>query len=417
MFESIVIRMSSPLQTIKGEAEVDIGEVAQALLFYGSVHLVLSENELTNFVRSVGIDSVLALVEEGHLRLSVLRQIPATHAVGSIEGSTFDFVTVERCIARGQLRDPQQIVTEAFFRATQKRGLSRRAAMRFLRSASVRNLDESAEGSKDVCDCSRQDVFVPDYVRLAVREAIITFTGAPPPHGWYFEVAPKQGRFCVESNIDYGALSRQVQASFGRRLEITPALLLDCLHQARVDLHLAAKGGSELLTSQLSSVLISHRLRDVIQRASVNRLDDIRMFETVVLQGHRVADAVRAGEKSLEDVVSLVTRGHRFRSWLADQPWEANLLAEYYAAVTQRTWIDSLPGKQVRFAGFTALGLLAESIAPSSGIGATIGVAVGVVDSFLLDRMVKGWSPGFFIERELLPFVKKVRVKADRTQR
>lgn len=411
MFESIVIRMSSPLAII-GEAEVDIGEVAQALLFYGVVHLVLSESELTNLVQKVGLDSVLALVEEGCLRLSVLRQIPATHAVGTATSGTFDFVTVERCVGRGQLRDPQQIITEAFFRATQRKGLSRRAAMRFLRSVSVRNLDASAGGSPSVCDLSRQDVVVPGYVRLAVREAITTFTGAPPPSGWYFEVVPGQERFGVQSNLDYAALSRQVQGRFGRGLEITPALLLDCLHQARVDLHLAAEDGSELLTSQLSSVLIQHRLRDVIHKASVNRLNDIGMFETVFLQGHRVAEAVRAGDRSLEDVLELVRRGHRFRSWLVGQPKDSNLLAEYYAAVTRRTWIDSLPGKQVRFAFFTGLGLLAEFVAPS-GIGATIGIAVGAADSFLVDGIVKGWRPGFFIERELLPFVQKARVKMD----
>lgn len=412
MFESIMIRMSSSPSTGIGGAEVDIGEVAQALLFYGTVHLVLSESALTIFVQRVGIDSVLALVEEGHLRLSVLRQIPATHALGATDSGTFDFVTVERCVGRGQLRDPQQIIAEAFFRATQKKGLSRRAAMRFLRSASVRNLDESAGGSQDVCGVSRQDVLVPGYVQSAVREAITTLTGAPPPAGWFFEVVPREGRFGVQSNLNYDALSRQAQGHLGRELEITPALLLDCLHQARVDLHLAAEGGSELLTSQLSSVLIRHRLHDVVQKASVNRLDDIRMFETMVLQGHRVAEAVRAGDRSLEDVLDLVTRGRRFRSWLVDQPNDANLLAEYYAAVTKRTWIDSLPGKEARFVCLTALGLLAESVTPT-GIGTTIGIAVGAADSFLLDRIVKGWSPGFFIERKLLPFVQKARVKED----
>lgn len=232
---------------------------------------------------------------------------------------------------------------------------------------------------------------------------MVATTGELPPPGWRFEVVPAGDRLRVLSNLDYEALTARVRARFGADHNLTPALLLDFLHQARVDLYLASTTGSELLTSELSSKLIRHRLRTAVQLASTNRLGDIQLFQSVVLQGHRLGDAIRSGHKTLDQTLVLVERAQRFRSWLANRPPDSNLLSEYYAAVTQHSWIERLPGKHLRFAIFAGLGIAIDVLAPT-GIGTAIGLAAGAAETYLVDKLVKGWNPSQFVDRDLVQF-------------
>lgn len=401
MFDSLAIRATAPFRT-----RVDLGEIAEALLFYGKVHLVLSEGELTELVHKAGLDTTLALVEGGHSRIMLLREGAATHAVGPPGGETYDFITWQRARTKDQLRDSQEIVSEAFFRATQRKGQSRRAAQRFLRNASVEGLSDPATNRSSVCDLSRQDVQDSQYVQLAVAEALTTITGELPPPGWRFEVVPGGDRLRVLTNLDFETLTARVQARFGADHNLTPALLLDFMHQARVDLHLAATIDAELLTSTLSSTLIRHRLRSALQAASPNSFGEIELFQSVVLQGNSVGDAVRSGHKTLDQVLKLADRAKEFRSWLAQRPADSTLLAEYYTAITQRSWVESLPGKHLRFAVFAGLGVAVDLLVPT-GLGTAIGIATGAVDSYLVDRLTKGWNPGQFVDRQLIPFLKQ----------
>ena len=69
---------------------------------------------------------------------------------------------------------------------------------------------------------------------------------------------------------------------------------------------------------------------------------------------------------------------------------------------------DKLPTKRIRLAVFaltnTALGLLTSPI-----IGASSGLGLSALDSFLLDKVMKGWRPNHFIEGPLKHFIESQR--------
>lgn len=75
--------------------------------------------------------------------------------------------------------------------------------------------------------------------------------------------------------------------------------------------------------------------------------------------------------------------------------------------------MNGLPGKFLRIAAFTGAGHLLGALTGLAGLGTVAGavagtaadVALDVTDSFLLERVVKGWRPNQFVERKLLPFV------------
>ena len=63
------------------------------------------------------------------------------------------------------------------------------------------------------------------------------------------------------------------------------------------------------------------------------------------------------------------------------------------------SWLDRLPGRAARFALFTSGGAVLDLAA-----GLPIGLALGLADTFILDKLVRGWRPNQFIEDVLAPF-------------
>ena len=91
MFKSIAVR---PTWLLK--PAIDIGALAEALLFYQNTHLLLNEGELTQLTQLIGIDSLLSMLEAGYARVLLLRNSPATHQRASPAGPVYDYIVAER---------------------------------------------------------------------------------------------------------------------------------------------------------------------------------------------------------------------------------------------------------------------------------------------------------------------------------
>jgi len=87
----------------------------------------------------------------------------------------------------------------------------------------------------------------------------------------------------------------------------------------------------------------------------------------------------------------LLDESQKFREWIQGLNPDAKLTAEYVRDITAKGWMASLPAKMIRYVLASALGMAS----PAAGL------AVGVVDSFLLDRIANGWRPSHFVEGTL----------------
>jgi hypothetical protein len=68
-------------------------------------------------------------------------------------------------------------------------------------------------------------------------------------------------------------------------------------------------------------------------------------------------------------------------------------------------WADKLPPKTLRWLLFTGGGLALGAAFTNPLTGAIAGTALSLADSFLLDKLIKGWRPSQFIEGPLKDFV------------
>jgi hypothetical protein len=160
----------------------------------------------------------------------------------------------------------------------------------------------------------------------------------------------------------------------------------------------------ELLTDEVSGALARQRLGGLVDGISINRLDSISHFYEVFLEGRSVGKAVRTRHKSLDQVLHLANRASRFREWLAGKPFDLNLAREYGASLTRGTWAEKLPSKNLRFSLFSGAGVLVDLLM-SSPLSTVTGFVLGAMDTYLVDRLAKGWTPNQFVENELWPFV------------
>jgi hypothetical protein len=399
MFESIAIRSNTTFNDA-----IDIGSIAEALVFYGQSQLFLTEGQLTGLVARVGLDTLLALVEAGFVRAIIFRDRPAVHQVNTAAGVVYDFITVQRSKSDRPALSRLEVVQGCFERAGVKKGTARRAAYRFLNNAIVSSVNDGLEHEKGICEFARADLDDRQFVHGAIGDIVRELSGEGPPPGWQFEVRRDWRGTFVESNLDLRRLSALASSRRGENCDVTIALLLGWIQEARLDLFLAARQGAELMVSSISGALIQRRLRALGLTLDPNRAEDLVQFQRMVTRGRSIGEAVRSGHKSLDQVVKLADKAQRFRGWLSERPVDSELIEEYYTAVTRETWVDRLPGRELVFAVFAGLGVVTD-LALSAGLSTAVGLALDSVDHYLVSRLGGGWKPSQFVGEDLVAFV------------
>jgi hypothetical protein len=64
--------------------------------------------------------------------------------------------------------------------------------------------------------------------------------------------------------------------------------------------------------------------------------------------------------------------------------------------VQRESKLDKLPSKGARFAFFNALGVAAD-LTFAGGLGTATSLGLSFADSFVADKVLKGWKPSVFV--------------------
>ncbi len=117
-----------------------------------------------------------------------------------------------------------------------------------------------------------------------------------------------------------------------------------------------------------------------------------------------IKEVINSRERTFDEFLVLLEKAAKFKRWLRAGNPDAQMIGEYYKSATAGSWIDSLPPKSVRFLVTTLGGIAADMLFPTGGMGTMLGAGLGALDSFLLERLLKGWRPNQFIEGHLRNF-------------
>lgn len=400
MFESVVIRR--PLIV---EKYVDPGLLAEVLLFYQNVHLILDHGSLISLVRAIGVDNFLSLIEQGHMRASFLRQSLGTQTSTHTGIPTYDFISFQLAEKDGRIPSRESVFREALKRAGVSFWSTRRTAKKLLDLMPTEEPEVRSDKVTSILDLTRGDMDDADYVSAAA-EAVVR--GLAPtfqvPTGWHFRPIKTNQGLVVDNNYDFEAINDEYHKLVPpEHSSVTVALILSHLIDARADLAFGCKHMSELVTTPMSSQVLHLKFSMMLEKRLKNAAE-IELFQEVYLDDMRaIREAINSGERSFSDFLEVLDDAKKFKDWLKGAHPEVGLIKEYHAAATGKTWADKLPAKSIRFAFFTGAGVFTELVAPT-GLGTAAGLGLGAADTFLLDSVIKGWRPSQFVEGGLRDF-------------
>lgn len=392
MFDSICIRNQSP-----SDVSIDLGFLAEAMLFYSDVLVFAREHIIEQLAKGCGPAILIELLESGHLRLCYEYELTGIQTRAS--GSPHERHSGVRVHSPNHAL--QHVAPRVFEKVTGKSGKGRRLANRFSKHV------ESITRGPDALTDFDTDLLEKGYVQSIVGQLIQHL--APeykPPNPLVFEVYKDGEEYAIESNVDFLELNRSYHLHVPTsHSSMSQAYLLSFILTARDNLYFASTLNADLALDPMNSQVLVTKVNGILDGYKRN-LSQLGTFQDSLFgDGRAISEVINSGQRSFKELLRVLERAEKFRTWLKTKPPEIDLAKEYFREVTKSTWVDKLPVKSFRWAFFTGAGFILDAMG-AGGAGTATGLVLSAADTFILDRIIKGWKPNQFIEGPLLKFVK-----------
>lgn len=391
MFERVVLRRS-----LDGPA-ITAGEIAEALLFYQNVHIVLDYSSLVGLIKTIGMRLILRVLSLPDVKATYIEEITGTRTEQTLSGPEYSLIafmfTGHKDV--GHLGSRKRRLEYVLERHGYSKSEARQLTERFRRSVRYKKLSDDYYIKGGLISAARADLLDTEYVDGASRIAAQNLLGQVPlPPDFFFKVHAAGDRFRADTNLDFGLVSQIRQAKDPNAGEYTPAHIASELLNASVGLVFVGHYGGDFYTSETESKIIDLRQRYLLHRFKRDR-SELSQFREVVLQGSpSIADVINRGDRSFEEFLELLSAARKFKQWLKNKSPDESLVAGYLEDVTAIGWLSRVPGKALRY----VIGTVAGAIDPATGLTISAG------DSFLLEKLIGGWRPNHFIARKIKPF-------------
>lgn len=392
MFDHVVLRRAD------GGQPVSAGQIAEALLFYQKVHLIIDRGTLLGLMKQIGMPLLLGLLQRQDFSAVYCEEIlgASTDNVGAFQIHSLVAFTLSGDQTAGELKTVEDRVRFDLERAGLPKAEARRFTKVFLDRVPVRRFSGNHFIAGGITEAAKRDLLDAEYTKEAVRRMLQVIPGgyAAGPE-LKFDVIESKIGIHIFSNVDFEAINRRRTDCMPSPDPLTPAHLLSNLLEARADLALASFYGGDFVTSASASAIIQVRYAELLRRSALNSTS-LQQFSEVVLPDTRtVAEVIDAGERTMAEFLVLLDKAARFKNWTKAVNPDENLVRTYVRDVSSEGWIQRLPQKSMRYAFTLAL----DASNPVTGMIA------GFVDNFVLEKLLSGWRPNHFINTKLQPFV------------
>jgi hypothetical protein len=393
VFEKVVLRRSE-----LGNA-VTAGQIAEALLFYQNVHLIIDRASLGQLVRQLGAGTLLSLLQRADCTGVFCEETLGTRseAVGLMQAHDFIAFTLTGHEALGSFRNREDQVAYILQNEGVPNSDARRFAKAFLRYAPSRRLSGDFYISGGITKAARRDLKDGDYVRAAVNAALARSEGVEPlGAALRFDILDSDLGMYVFSNVDFGSVNARRAGLCPPREAITPAHLLSHILEARADLALAAFYGGDFVSSEITSSIVELRYAEILRRGRLNEQQRAHFHQVTLPDYPSLRETIDSGQRSFAEFLLLLDKATRFKEWLRTAAVDEGLLRSYTAALSKEGWIQSVPAKTARYL-FTAT---LEQQNP------VLGAVAAIADNFIVEKLLGGWRPNHFVDNRLGPFIR-----------
>lgn len=371
---------------------IDLGFFAEALIFYGKVRVVASSNMLNQMVNSVGPDLLIEFINLGVLELSYLEtQLGTAHNLGQ-NYKINDFIIIS-----SPNHTLEKVINRLFIEKIGRQGRGRRLSRKIVPKMSITRFDNSI--NEDVLDYFSDKRYITQAAQIIVQQDAPNYT-LPYPFEFTLNKDPRQGMH-IHTNIDF----RKIQALHpNKKSDLTPLLIVSRIYNTKGFLYFSAKADSEIASDSINYQIVKNKFESLAKKANLGS-QEIELFQNLTLNNtHAIREAVNSGAIGFADIFKLTEKAERFKIWVKDKPTESMLIHEYYNETVKNSWVTKLPAKSTRFALFTGGGLLIDSLG-GGGAATAAGIGLSVIDTFIVDKLIKGWKPNQFVDTTLKPLL------------
>ena len=370
MFDFIVFRRTGATQNF-----IDVGLLAETLLFYQKVHIVLDQGSIEEFIKVIGVDQLVSLLERPYVTASFQRNMTAVLNTNGIRLYNYAIFSVDQPGDKRRSMDDRSYVRYLIERHAGNSKSVRRASKRLCSKIVFSRLPESGAGIDDILGASAADL----VDNLFLRSAVVKILSAIAPDvklsaNWNFSVQfvgshhAGQPQFAIDTNLNFDAMNaifqQRVPTSFG---PLSPAYLLTFICSAREAQYISSTHMSELIMDPSTSEVMRLRYLELMRKRD-RQVGEMDLFQDMVLPDNRdIRGAINSGQRSFAEFISVLDKASKFKTFIASQNPDKALLEAFYLEIKQTDWIGKLPSKATRFVLANGLGAAADALLPTGG--------------------------------------------------
>lgn len=387
MFDSIIYK-----NLIGPGPVIDVGAIAEGLIFYGRVDVIANTGTIKYLLGHIPPFVLLSLMRDERLVIHYLGDQAAVASVDTNDGKQLHDLI---CFASPQ-HTIEAIGYQSFKDAAGGTSQAKMGATRFQRL--LRPLDHKKFDQKEVLRSIVENNIAEISISSMMQEIAPAFK---MPDNAQFKLEQENQGFYINTNINLEELNKIYHQTVPvEHSTVTKAYLLSLIQDAYEATYFAAELSSEIAVNPIERSVQSSVVAGIINQHAKNK-DQIERFADLTLNNCRaIREAVNTGAVSFISIVKLLNKADKFRKWLHDQPADADVLRAFYQETIKESWVDKLPTKTARWSVFTTAGFGIDAVG-GGGIGTALGIGVGAIDTFILDKFLKGWKPHQFVEKDL----------------
>lgn len=375
------------------DKQVDIGLVAETLFFYGSTHLLLDRASVVSLVRKIHRSTLIELLDSKAVKATYVENSFGVLSSGMPKEHTF---TAHKIGSQNRIFvDHREEILVALERELGASKETKKFAKQLADRVGVQRYRGIREKENIIPTLAREDAADASFIQNAIRICLTQMVpGFNPDTAFHFRLFnTSSGAFGVDTDLNFEKLNLEYHKVISPQHSIlSPAYLLSHVLSSRADMFFAAYYMAEPVTSEISGSIAQIKHFEFLRRREIDSRDIDLFHEIVVPDVPTIRAAINSGERSMEEFLIFLGKAEKFKSMLRQGNPDVGLVQTYNKEVSKLSWVDTLPGKTVRFVVASAAGLAANVWAPGSGF------AVGGINTFFLDRILKGWRPNQFIE-------------------
>lgn len=395
MFEHVVLRRSAD------GVPITLGQLAEAMLYYQKVHVILDRETVLSLIAKIGMNGVYTIIDHPDVSAVFCEEMLAVHTdpIGASIAHQFVAIRLEGDSETvGKIKTPADRLQFALERAGKDKKIARRFAQAFFDRVPVKNLSGDQYQKGGITKAAAKDMFDLQFSKIALQQALRAYdTTFLVNDNLRLELISSDLGFFVFTDLDLQLVNeKRARASL---FPVTMAHLLTHILDARADLALASFYGGDFVTSKATSSIIQVKHTEFLKRSNINSASREEFIDHVIPNAPSLAEVIDSGDRSFDEFIKLLKRAKRFKGWIKSVNPDQGLIHSYIQEISSDDWLQSFPVKGLRY--ITTLGI--DTAFPGLGQGA------GILDALVMDRFLKGWRPNHFISGKLAPFVRPKR--------